>query len=214
MVEVDIGGVRLRLDPSESRFWRALGAWLLVLSAATGVAVTLATAHALSPFVPMTRVPSVMALRNLRELGPGAVSSAVTFALVTWGHFLDEKPLRDRCRRGLARAALASVAGLPIAWLTVALASLATTRAAYALPWRDCWSAALQFITPTDFAISVAVLVVEMGAIFGLSFRSLPRLARARWPLPLKLFVAWLFLLLVRLVLIAFVAIAFAEPPL
>jgi hypothetical protein len=59
-----------------------------------------------------------------------------------------------------------------------------------------------------------AVLVAEMGAIFGLSFGALPRLARAPWPLVVKLFVAWIFLLLLRFVLIAFVAIAFAEPPL
>ncbi len=212
MAEIEIGGLRLRLHPSESRFWGAFGAWLLFLAGATGVATTLATAHALSSFGQLEQVPSVIALRNLHELGPSAVSSAAVFALITWGHLLGEKLLAERWHRGVVRASWAAIVGLPVAWLTVAVASFATTRAAYALSWQKCWSAANRFLGPMDFAIGGAILAAELAAIFLLSFGSLPRLARSRWPLPLKIGVAWMVLLLLRTAATALVASTFPVP--
>jgi hypothetical protein len=212
MAEIEIGGVRLRLDPSESRFWRAFGAWLLFLAGATGVATTLVTAHALSSFGQLEQVPSVIALRNIRELGPSAVSSAALFALITWGHFMSEKLLAARWHRGVVRASLAAVVGLPVAWLSVAVASFATTRAAYALSWQKCWSAANRFLGPIDFAIGGAILAAELAAIFLLSFGSLPRLARSRCPLPLKIGLAWIVLLLLRAAVTALVTSVFPVP--
>jgi hypothetical protein len=101
------------------------------------------------------------------------------------------------------RASIAALAGLPVAWLTVAISSFATNRAAQGLTWRDAWFAATRFVDPTDFAIGAAILVAQLAVILLLSFASLPWITRTRWPLPIKIFLAWICLLLLRTVFAA-----------
>lgn len=69
-----------------SRCLRAFAAWAGVLAIISGATVTAQAGFGLEKFDGLEYVPRVSALSVVRELGPGAATAAVLFALVTWAH--------------------------------------------------------------------------------------------------------------------------------
>ncbi len=138
----------------------------------------------------------------LRATAPAASGTALLLALVWWASPLPARRVQADLRLICGRAALASLAGYPLAVIVALVSGLGLAAGFGAQPY-----AALRGLVPLDLAVGAVGAALDTALSLLLAWRFLARLQGSRLSLPAKLVVV----LTVTVPLRASVALIFAS---
>lgn len=183
----------------DGRYWRVFATWAAVLATINGVTVTVQAGFGLEKFGGLEYVPCVSAISVVRELGPGAATAAILFALVTWSHPLSLHDIRSQLPPTILRALLLALLSLPGALGVAVTASFLTGWAVFDISWSPFCTAATKTLVLDDLVAALTSFGANAIVVGAMAWATLPRLAQVKWSLFRKIASAWVALLALRL---------------
>lgn len=174
-------------QPDWSKLWRLFVIWGTAIAAVSASIITFQSGFGLRKFGGLEYVPRLLALALVREMGPGAATSAALIGLVHWTHRYDVDQLRSCLGQVRARGYLGSIVMLPVATLVALASSFSTAFVVYGITWATYSSGMAETLAMADFAVALGGTFVSGLILMLTSLFLLPTFARFSWSLPVKL---------------------------